>query len=221
MRFPLAALMLIVATASAFAFQREYSASLTMRDTPARVLEKLAVAPPPLPGSWRGIRTLTLGCFDTLHGIGLRLQPETVRDSVHAHCADAARGVLEDAPTVAMAHLVLASSAIYFDDAAGFSDGLVHAQAGAPNEGWQAARRHGLAALHFDTLDTGARDAWTSDTALLLGENWGRRIVANTFVLYEPLRPQIEALVAQLPNEDQGHFIRLVRGNARDRMATF
>jgi hypothetical protein len=120
-----------------------------------------------------------------------------------------------------MAHLVLASSAIYFDDADGFNDGLARAQAGGPNEGWQAARRHGLGAVHFDTLDAGARDAWTADTALLLGENWGRSIVANTFVTYEPLRPRIEELVARLPNDAQGHFIRLVRGNARDRAATF
>lgn len=221
MRYPLAGVMVVLALASAIAFLREYSSSLAMRDTPNRVMEKLVAAPPPVPGSWRGIRTLTLGCFDTQHGLGLRLQPEASKVSVNAHCAESARDIVADAPSVAMAHLVLASSALFFEDTAAFNAGFARAQISAPNEGWQAARRHGLGALYYETLDAGSRQAWTADTALLLGERWSREIVANTFIAYEPLRPQIEGLVAQLSNDDQRHFITLVRRNTRDRAATF
>jgi len=218
MRYVLASAAIIIALAAALGFQREYAASLTVRDTEFRVIEKLAEAAPTAPRSWRGIRNVMLACYDTQMSIALQFQPVDRRSAVHANCAGTANSILSSAPTTSAAHLVLAASAAYFEDS-GFSMHLAHAQATAPREGWLVARRHALGAGKYTLLDATGRALWAKDTGVLLEERWGQLVVADTFVAQTDMRQIIEALVETLPNEDQRRFVALVREKTLARQA--
>lgn len=219
LRLFLTAGLVLATLGAALGFQREYTASLTVRDTPFRVMEKLAEAPPPAPASWRGIRNVMLGCLDAQTGIALRMQPASQRAAVHANCAQTAREILASAPTTSAAHLVLAIAALNTGDD-GFAGHLASAQATAPREGWLVARRHGLGAEFFATLDAPSRDIWRSDTLVLLEERWGQGVVADTFIAQEALRPVIEDLVSTLPNAAQRGFVAEVQSRTRARQAS-
>lgn len=210
MRYVLAVAAVLIAFASALGFSREYAAALTVRDTQFRVMEKLADQAPTAPGSWRGIRNVMLGCYDSQTSFALQFQPTEMRIALNGNCAKTASEILASAPSASVAHLVLAAAAVFFNDT-GFSEHLYHSQATAAREGWLIARRHDLAARNFSLLDDLGQDVWSLDTATLLKEHWGRNIVAETFVALPELRPLIEELVEQLPNADQRSFVGMVR----------
>ncbi len=211
MRYFLAAVALAGAVLAGLAFQREYAANMATLDDAFTRIDRFAEGRPPAPLGWRAMRGLMLACIDMQQGFLLAIQPEAERRAVHDNCAAVAADILARAPTAGSAHLVQAAALADVGDSAGFDRALIAARATAPQEGWQAARRHMLAAPRHDLLGNGARAAFDADVALLLQGRNGLAVLASSYVNIEPLRPVLETAVNAAPGDVQRRFLRLVR----------
>jgi hypothetical protein len=211
MRFFLAAIATLAAILAGIAFQREYASNLAVRDDPFALVDRFAAGRPPAPLSWRAMRGAMLACIDMQQGFLLAIQPEPERRAVNANCAAVAEDILARAPTAGFAHLVKAAALAQTGDDVGFERALVVAQATAAQEGWQAARRHVLAAPRHGQLGEAARASFDADVALLLDSRNGPPVLASSYVRHETLRPVLEAAVDAASGDVQRRFLRLVR----------
>jgi len=211
MRYFIAAIAVAAAILAGLAFQREYASNLSVQDDAFGLVDRFAAGRPAAPLSWRAMRGVMLACIDMQQGFLLAIQPEPERRAVHANCAGVAEDILARAPTAGFAHLVRAAALADAGDDAGFDRALVTAQATAAREGWQAARRHILAAPRHDLLGEAARASFYADVGLLLDSRNGVPVLASSYVRHEALRPVIEAAVNAAPGDVQRRFLRLVR----------
>ncbi len=172
------------------------------------------------PGDSRWSKDLFLtDCLDVPRGIFALAQPPARRLEFAQSCRIVSRMVVAAMPTYSTAWLVVASSSLALDDAAGFRSGLVESARTGANVHWLAERRSALAAAHLDLLDDAGRAAYRQDLAALTGSNVGLDVLAARYVGNAAQRETITEIVETAPDARQRAFVdrvrRLSSGSAR------
>lgn len=189
----------------------EYPAALLGRAAAPARIETLIAADPRPALSLRGQRAQLEACDTALRGAFAALQSEDRRLVLADRCEALAKAVLARAPTLGLAHLIGAETALARQDLEGFAARLGRARAAAPAEGWQALRRSDLALSQLSGLAPAALSALRADLALLLPEPRYRQQIAARYVQQPEARPVIVAVAEALPDSVQRAFLADLR----------
>lgn len=166
----------IAALSAALAVPEARAARLSALPPPEQV-RALHAGLEPQALSLRGQAAGLMACHTALSGPGARLLPPDDRARIAARCSGLAARALRRQPRWALAHYTAALAG--GPDAA--DRHLPRARALAPAEGWQAARRLGLALAHWPALGPAARDAARADARLLARTEAGAAELARLY----------------------------------------
>ena len=133
-----------------------------------------------------------------------------------SRCRDKAEAITATMPTHSFGWLVAAVAAGTLDDAAAMNRALVYSHRTGPREQWITELRVRLAEDSFIRLDEAARQANERDLALLAQSDRGVKTIARRYIEDTGFRERVTTVVAALPAEVQGRFLRSVRKAARE-----
>lgn len=202
---------LAVAAAALQRLGAEYAAIRFGEMSPPQQIERLAAGPPPMPGSLRGTRLLLEGCDRALRGPLAAVQSAARRTAVGKNCGAIAGKVLATAPTLGLAHLIVAEVALAQQDHAVFEAALIRANRAAAQEGWLAQRRFDLAAPGCAALSPKARRVLQADARVLVTTHSGRLLLAQHYQRVAALRPLLAEVTQAAPVAAQRSFLGALR----------
>jgi len=208
--FGIVACLALTGVSSVF-FAEEYQAFRLSRETDRGQYEHLALGETTIAGSVRGRYAVLRACDEGQRSLFAEVQSTPSRRMVAAECLSLARQALAQAPTLSLAHYVVARSHLHLGDFDAFNRALGLSQRMGATEGWIAQRRFDLAVGANEHLDESGRRTLGRDTGLLLRSIDGVDLVADRYVQFETAREAILREAENLSAGDQRRFLSRVR----------
>ena len=202
--------LILSALASTF-FIAEYSAFWLSRQSHDEQFERLSFGRVQVGQSEQSQIALMRTCDDSQMSPFGRVQSIRSRRSLAQNCLSLAQDLLSEAPTLSLAHYVVALSQRQLGDWNAFNTALGLSQRTGSAEGWIAQRRFHLAASARDHLDRIGNAAIEQDAALLMTSPVGIDIVVNEFVHNEAVREVLLDAAEMLPGHYQRRFLSRLR----------
>lgn len=181
----------------------EYKVSDASHDVGAADIPRLAEPA----FSIRSIMFQLSRCGESQTSLRVVVYPSAIRRDLARDCLRLAQEVLDDSPTLAVAHFALAASLLQLGTDGAFQRALDRAWVTAPNEGWLAARRVDLALSARTDLSDENSAHLAADLALLLVDDDTRGFVAETYFRTPKVRETILQAVERQPPARQRRFV--------------